>query len=104
MTIKISGRSREVPKMIRDRKPFQGYGSFRATTRWEGDGVLPRRLWPSSPTETRDIDYVVYSYATPIAWHHPENGWTVPAVKYSMTTSHHQGRLYLIEGEVNRPN
>lgn len=34
--------------------------------------------------------YVVYSYWTPIAWHDGER-WTRPDVKYSQTTSRHQG-------------
>jgi len=34
-------------------------------------------------------DYVVYSYGTPIAWHHA-GGWEIPAVRYSVTTSKHQ--------------
>lgn len=47
-------------------------------------------------------DYVVYSYRTPIAWHTlgyvrkdgqswVEEHWTLPDVKYSTTTSRHQG-------------
>lgn len=41
-------------------------------------------------------DYVVYSYTTPIAWHingGSESGdwWVVPDVKYSTTTTKHQG-------------
>jgi hypothetical protein len=35
------------------------------------------------------IDYVVYSYSTPIAWHTSE-GWYVVEQKFSPTTSKHQ--------------
>ena len=35
------------------------------------------------------MDYVVYSYQTPIAWHDSE-GWHIPADKFSPTTSKHQ--------------
>jgi len=35
-------------------------------------------------------DFIVYSYGTPIAWHHA-NGWEIPAIRYSVTTSKHQG-------------
>jgi hypothetical protein len=35
------------------------------------------------------VDYVVYSYGTPIAWHTSE-GWYVVAQKFSVTTSKHQ--------------
>ena len=38
--------------------------------------------------ETR-IDYAVYSYGTPIAWHYAE-GWYVVEQKFSVTTSKHQ--------------
>lgn len=36
--------------------------------------------------------YVVKSYDTPIAWHGSE-GWVVPNVKYSRTTSRLQGSI-----------
>lgn len=35
------------------------------------------------------IDYAVYSYGTPIAWHSAE-GWYVVEQKFSVTTSKHQ--------------
>lgn len=38
------------------------------------------------------VDYVVYSYATPMAWHTPF-GWEVNRNKYSVTTSRHQGAI-----------
>lgn len=36
------------------------------------------------------MDMIIYSYATPIAWHVPGTGWTVPDATYSATTSRHQ--------------
>ena len=37
------------------------------------------------------IDYVVYSYGTPIAYRTEDTGeWVVPDAKYSVTTSKHQ--------------
>lgn len=38
------------------------------------------------------VDYVVWSYSTPIAWH-DEQGWHVPDARYSPTTSQHQGTV-----------
>jgi len=35
------------------------------------------------------VDYVVYSYGTPIAWH-TMDGWYVVEQKFSVTTSKHQ--------------
>jgi hypothetical protein len=37
--------------------------------------------------------YVVWSYATPIAWYTESEGWVIPPVKYSPTTTKHQGNL-----------
>jgi hypothetical protein len=38
-------------------------------------------------------DYVIYSYATPIAWR-TEGRWEIPAEKYSVTTSKQQGTVH----------
>lgn len=38
-------------------------------------------------------DYVVYSYQTPIAWHNRDGQWVQPDVKYSPTTTKHQGKI-----------
>lgn len=40
------------------------------------------------------VDYVVTSYATPIAWHTPD-GWHIVDQRFSVTTSRQQGNLYL---------
>ena len=37
-----------------------------------------------------EIDYAVYSYDTPIAWHTPA-GWYQVAQRFSVTTSKHAG-------------
>lgn len=57
-------------------------------------GRLDAQCEPSgNPREPRAY-YVVFSYGTPIAWHRYTSGdtgeWTVPARKYSATTSNHQ--------------
>lgn len=39
-------------------------------------------------------DYIVYSYATPIAWHDSvTDKWHVPDVNYSLTTTGHQNTV-----------
>ena len=50
------------------------------------------------------IDYVVYSYQTPIAWHDVDWGWIDPGHGYSQTTkAKHYGptttALYVLMGE-----
>lgn len=46
-------------------------------------GYLPKGFHESLSR----ADYVVYSYSTPIGWHVPGEGWHVPEVTYSTTTS-----------------
>jgi hypothetical protein len=51
-------------------------------------GELPAQFRPA----ITGADYIVWSYATPIAW--CINGfWHTPDVKYSPTTSQHQGQV-----------
>lgn len=56
-------------------------------------------------THTDGVDYVVWSYDTPIAWHVPARSgraghWVKPSVRYSATTNNHQGILYGLADEV----
>lgn len=66
-------------------------GSFRGEV-VHGSCVWTGRLSPrlAAALIAADADYIVYSYATPIAWH-GKDGWTVPDALYSATTSKHQG-------------
>lgn len=98
----VSSRDRKVAEMIRDRKGFKTYGSFSAQStldaglgNWDSGKLYGEDL-ESFREQCRLIDYVVYSYSTPIAWYSQEYGWYVARGKWSLTTSHHQGKLYLI--------
>jgi hypothetical protein len=74
---------------LRNREPVRNTtGSLRAGDIFSGYGRLPEP-WRSELQE-QVTDYVIYSYATPIAWHDIEVGWFFPPVKYSVTTSQHQ--------------
>lgn len=56
--------------------------------RQAGTGVLPE---PVRTEFCRSfMDFIVYSYETPIAWHSVDTGWHVPNISYSLTTSNHQ--------------
>lgn len=47
-----------------------------------------------SARDAHGIDYVVYSYGTPIAYRIEDTGeWVVPDAKYSVTTSKHQATI-----------
>lgn len=46
--------------------------------------------------DTSGIKYIVMSYDTPIAWENEYGFIHKVSQKFSMTTSHHQGLLYLL--------
>ena len=62
-----------------------------------GTGYLPKEFNQSVRAHRSQIDYTVYSYDTPIAWHLAVPGtdgmWVVPSVRYSNATSLHQSRV-----------
>jgi len=37
-----------------------------------------------------ELAYIIYSYATPIAWRTSDGSWFLPTDSYSVTTSRHQ--------------
>lgn len=77
--------------------------SFRGETghasNWTGFGSLPTEFHESAGSAT----YTIYSYATPIAWLTSEGEWVQPAVRYSLTTSNHQGALYRLQARSLSP-
>ena len=77
--------NRDCAPLVARREPFIGSnltGGPRGTV--GSFGMLPLH-WRDQFEDDRP-DYVVWSYATPIAWH-GHRGWTVPPVKHSPTTS-----------------
>lgn len=88
--------------VIARRLPFNTYGSLRGrvTPESQDSGRLRNvhaaaaNLWQA---DQRYIDYVIYSYQTPIAWHVTTNAganeWIFPNVKYSQRTSMHQNKI-----------
>jgi hypothetical protein len=86
-TKRVSNRAAQT--CIANREDFvNSTGSFRGEV-VNGAPFWTGRLpdgWVDWLRGAKGVDYIVYSYATPIAWH-SEDGWTVPNVKYSMTTS-----------------
>ena len=64
-------------------------------------GILPD-AWKVRFQADPFIDYCVWSYDTPIAWHSElTGGWTVPDVKYSLTTTKHQTIVRVAVGELS---
>lgn len=71
--------------------PFKTHGSLcgEPTSLRSFQGYSAGRLPTEYTDSVNDADYVIFSYATPIAWHTP-SGWVVPDVKYSVSTSKQQ--------------
>ena len=86
---------RDTYRAIRNREPFKTHGALSGDVSAFGTlgqlGYDEREAWYR---DVNDIDYVVMSYATPIAWHTP-NGWHVVTTKFSATTSRHQTTVAL---------
>jgi hypothetical protein len=78
---------------IADLEPFTTGGALAGFDGYPSThGNLPRE-WSALLTSMRaDVVYVVMSYRTPIAWVTSGGDAYVPAVKYSPTTSRHQGQ------------
>lgn len=73
-------------------REFQTHGAMCARyTQFPESGLLPEehRLQLRADSEGQEI-YVVYSYATPIAWRTADGVVRVPDVRYSRTTGRHQ--------------
>lgn len=67
-------------------------------TEWIGFGILPEE-WKDA-FRVKGLEYVIYSYETPIAWR-TNGSWVVPNVKYSVTTSKHQGKVRTALSQIN---
>lgn len=86
---------------LRERRAFATRGALRGVLRPEEDspGYLSVKFPAAASLWRADlpkIDYVVYSYRTPIAYHvaGPNyNEWIYPDVSYSRTTSKHQSKI-----------
>lgn len=86
-----------IARAIKGMEDFTTSGALEgiANPRWVNSG----RMSDSDSTTlcaARDnigIDYVIYSYATPIAYRTHDGEWTIPGAKYSVTTSKHQSTI-----------
>lgn len=104
MTVeRVSSRGYRVAELIRDRVPFKTSGALKSSEFSLGVGILSDAAdltrWHQ---DANGVTYVVYSYDTPIAWYTPDRGWYKVGQRFSVTTSKHQGKLYLI-GTDGRP-
>jgi hypothetical protein len=99
---KLSTGGRETAEAIRDHREFSTHGALSAIAgSWQGSGRLTGEdlaRWYSD-YGTSGLIYAVYSYATPIAWVRADGQVYRVKAKFSVTTSKHQGTLYLLGEE-----
>jgi hypothetical protein len=98
---KIASKSRECAQAIGRRENVTTYGALRA------ENVNGLNVWDSGRLSGEDLEafrmqrlgitYVVYSYNTPIAWVLKDGTVHRVTQKFSVTTTQHQGKLYLLD-------
>lgn len=102
---RLTTRGPATAEAIRDAIPFTTSGALYAevnTSTYIYSGHLNGVEAEILRTDGLDgINYVVWSYSTPIAWRRTDGRWRVVAQRFSITTSKHQGNLYLIPREVH---
>jgi hypothetical protein len=84
--------SRDAWKPIQNRQDFKTHGSLWGTNRPAlYTGMLDGYDMSEYRNKYEDIDFVVMSYQTPIAWHYKSaDFWYIVRSKFSVTTSKHQ--------------
>lgn len=94
---RITTRGAAVSQAWRDQAEFTTHGALRGA--WFNyvpeTGQLPDahvRMLRAAMARYGAL-FIVHSYSTPIAWRCGEY-WVKPSVRYSVTTSKHQGRIY----------
>lgn len=111
MKLKVNGGWWQFSQPLQDLEAFTTHGSLCGKP-GNASGWAVGRLPEQYRSSVYHADYVVYSYATPIAWHlpagspssayppgvwysmHPDGEWITPEEKYSVTTSKHQGHIF----------
>ena len=89
-------------KFISERREFDGNSMSARNSPAGSVGRLPG-AWRSVYYNTvNDIDYIVYSFNTPIAWHTPY-GWLIPRITYSSYTARHFWYVYQVALSENDP-
>jgi hypothetical protein len=90
LLLKVNGLWTQFIEPLRERTQFRTHGAlYGVPGKVRSIGKLPQEY--REPVST--ADYVVYSWDTPIAWH-TQNGWIMPDVRYSVSTSKQQSRIH----------
>lgn len=82
-------------EFIAVRADFKTGGALRGAKRapgYEYSGYLLSHTDEATVQRFHASEYAVWSYNTPIAWWSESEGWEIPDVTYSVTTSRHQSK------------
>ena len=95
MTEKLSTRNPgPIAKKLISRESFRTNGALKGVAKpsWIDHGKISVRDFGllQGDRDSYGIDYVIYSYSTPIAWLRGDGEWAMPQAKYSVTTKRHQ--------------
>ena len=95
MTEKLSTRKHwQIAKKLLAGESFNTNGALKGVAKpeWIDHGMISVRDYRFLQGDRNyyGIDYVIYSYSTPIAWRRGDGEWAMPDAKYSVTTTKHQ--------------
>ena len=98
MTIRTTTRNADaIARAFRNSENFTTSGALKgiADPYWIETGRMSREDAHALRTAQNEvgIDYIVFSYGTPIAYLIKRGEWVVPDAKYSVTTSKHQSTI-----------
>ena len=102
MTEKLSTRKPgPIAKKLLARESFRTNGALKGVAKpeWIDFGMMSLEDFYTLHDDERayerayGIDYVIYSYNTPIAWLRGDGSWFMPEADYSVTTKRHKATI-----------
>ena len=94
--INRSGSARVLADLLTNREEFNtDHDSIAGVvaSEDEDEGKLSGAALQTFRNNLPRMQFIVYSYATPIAWRLDDGKWQMPKVAYSTTTSKHQAKV-----------
>lgn len=86
-----------IAKKLLARESFNTNGALKGVAKptWIDHGRMSVRDYATlySDKQAYGIDYVIYSYYTPIAWLRGDGQWAMPEADYSATTERHKNTI-----------
>lgn len=98
MTEKLSTRNpAPIAEKLLARESFRTNGELKGVAKpeWIDHGKISVRDYGflRGDRDYYGIDYVIYSYTTPIAWLRGDGEWAMPEAYYSVTTERHKNTI-----------